>query len=734
MFRLILIFAAEMRIKTFFVWCVSALFYLKGALAQAPVAVDSLTSRELEEVVITATRTEREVGLLPMPVSIISKSQIRSLGSVRLNDVLSEQAGLLIVPQVNGQGNGLQLQGFNPDYTLILIDGEPIIGRNTGSLELSRIAVGNIRQIEIVKGPSSSLYGSEALAGVVNIITERPPAGTSGQVSARYGTNQTVDLNGDIGFSNEKGGAYFFVNRFRTDGYDLSPERFGNTVSPFASTTLTGKVSYRLTPATEFAMAGRYFQENQSFQFEVFNNNDSVRTFGDGRVTDWNINPTLTTRFSDRWKATARFYATGYRTRSQLDSKQLDTTDYNDFFNQTFARPEVTTEYFLNEKHMFTAGVGHIEESVETSRYGEGDRKRQSTSYGFFQWEWQALPKWSVISGGRFDYNSIYGSQFSPKLSTRYEFSDRFAVKASGGIGFKAPDFRQLYLNFFNTAGGGYTVLGTEVAPGRLAELEAAGQITSYLFDPALLGQLKAETSYAINAGATWQVMPRLGTEVNFFHNSIDNLIETQAVAVTTANQTVFSYRNIRRAFTQGLEVNANYRLAPAWTLSAGYQLLYAKDKDVVASVKRGEVFWRDPETLASSRLRPREYFGLYNRSRHMGNVKLFYRHPSNGWEGTVRAIYRGKYGVGDLIGNIQGEVIPPSNRTGNSILDVHDDFVSGYVLVNVSMAKSLRNGFRFQVGIDNLFNHTEPVFIPNLPGRLAYITASYSFKKKTSQ
>ncbi|MEQ9412445.1 MAG: TonB-dependent receptor plug domain-containing protein, partial [Cyclobacteriaceae bacterium] len=142
-------------------------------LAQVEFVEDSLRTRELDEVIITATRNERTMGALPMPVSLISNVKIRTMGSLRLNDVLTEQTGLVVVPQVNGQGNGIQLQGLNPEYTLILIDGEPVVGRNTGTLELSRLAVGNIKQIEIVKGPSSSLYGSEALAGVINIITER---------------------------------------------------------------------------------------------------------------------------------------------------------------------------------------------------------------------------------------------------------------------------------------------------------------------------------------------------------------------------------------------------------------------------------------------------------------------------------------------------------------------------------------------------------------------------------
>jgi len=126
---------------------------------------DSLRVQQLEEVVVTGTRSERTLGALPMPVTLLKADLIKTMGSVRLNDVLTEQTGLVVVPQVNGQGSGIQLQGMDPAYTLILVDSEPIIGRNTGTLELSRLAVGNIKQVEIIKGPSSSLYGSDALAG-----------------------------------------------------------------------------------------------------------------------------------------------------------------------------------------------------------------------------------------------------------------------------------------------------------------------------------------------------------------------------------------------------------------------------------------------------------------------------------------------------------------------------------------------------------------------------------------
>ena len=651
------------------------------------------------------------------------------MGSLRLNDVLSEQAGLVVVPQVNAQGNGIQVQGFNPDYTLILIDGEPIIGRYTGSLELSRIAVGNIKQIEIVKGPSSSLYGSDALAGVINIITEKP-TGNQGSLSTRYSSNNTLDIAGDANLTKKKTGINLFANRYSTDGYDLSPENFGKTVSPFTNYTLHSKITYNVTPTTDLSVSGRYFTEDQQFRFEVESNGDRIRTAGEGTTNDWSFNPVLTHRFTQKLKTVARFYTTRYKTITHLELESDGSPYYQDDFKQSFTRPEVHAEYFFNAENILTLGTGYIRETVQTSRYGDQEKREQETTYGFFQHEWLPVEKLVLIVGGRFDYNSLYGAQFSPKLSTQYEVSKKLTFKISGGVGFKSPDFRQLYFNFSNSAGGGYSVLGTEVALPRLAELEAAGQIQEYLFDPAKLGDLKAERSLALNVGIHAEILPSLKMELNVFYNSIDNLIETQAVAITTSGQSIYSYRNILRAYTQGIESDFSYPLLKNVSLSLGYQLLFAKDKDVAEAVKDGDVYWRDPNTLVTRRLKPNEYFGLYNRSRHLGNLKIFYNNKIKGLEASLRVIYRGKYGIGDIRGSIQGETIPQSDRNSNAILDVYDDFVKDYAVVNISAAKTVKQMVRFQVGVDNLFDHTEPVVIPNLPGRLFYASVACSLSK----
>lgn len=714
-----------------------AIFFLlvaKIGYSQPPeIYRDSLLTRELDEIIITATRNERTMGALPMPVSLVSKGQIRTMGSLRLNDVLTEQTGLVVVPQINAQGNGIQLQGFNPDYTLILLDGEPIIGRYTGSLELSRIAVGNIKQIEIVKGPSSSLYGSDALAGVINIITDRP-AGMGINSSARYGSNNTMDLSAGMNLTKDKMGIYLFGNRYSTDGYDLSPQNFGKTVSPFTNYTLNSKITYKVSPQTDLSVSGRYFNEDQHFNFEVSSGTEKVRTSGIGNTHDWNINPVLTHRFSNKIKTIARFYSTHYSTKTNLSLESDGSAYYSDDFEQSFTRPEVNMEYFINDKNILTMGSGLAYETVRTSRYGDLTQRSQQTTYGFFQHEWMPIERLSVIAGGRLDHNNIYGSQFSPKLSSRYELNERVTLKGSAGVGFKSPDFRQLYFNFTNSAAGGYSVLGTEVVADQLRQLDNQGQVSTYYINPTLIGKLNAERSLAVNLGAHTNLINSLSADFNGFYNSINNLIETQIVASTTSGQNIYSYRNIQRAYTSGLESNFTYPISTQLKLSLGYQLLYAKDKDVANAVQNGEVFYRDQETLITKRLKPNEYYGLYNRSRHSGNVKLFYSNQPKGLEASVRIIYRGKYGIGDIRGNIQGETIPPSDVNSNAVLDVYDDFVAGYAQVNLSIAKTIKQTIRLQIGVDNLFNYKEPIFIPNLPGRLVYGSVSYSFTRKNVQ
>lgn len=703
------------------------LFSLSLAQTPLPDTLGTRAGQALDEVVVTATRSERPMGALPLPVTVISARQIRQMGSLRLSDVLREQTGLAVV---SDHGQGIQIQGFGPDYTLILVDGEPLVGRTAGTLDLTRLAVGTIKQIEIVKGPSSSLYGSEALAGVVNIITEtagvRPsdqPGKSSqqGSLSARYGANQTSDVSGDVSTHFGKLGIYLFGNRYQSAGYSLSnatgrTDTGNQTIAPFVNYTGSGRLTYRFSPKLSLSVSGRYFSEKQDNAFVL---SASERVAGPGTVGDYSLNPVLTHRPADRWKVTYRYYRTGYQTRTDLryvgTNKEYDTS----FFRQTFDRPEAVAEHIINSKHILTMGAGLIVESVEATRYT--NRQRFMTRYGFVQHEWMPTVRWTVIAGGRFDAHSQYAHQFSPKVSGRYELSKSIVLRSSMGAGFKAPDFRQLYLNFDNAVAG-YSVFGTQELAAGITRLQQQGQIAEVLLDPSRFGSIRAESSVAYNLGVQFKSTQQpLTIGLNLFRNDISDLIETQVAARKTNGQNVFSYTNLNRVFTQGLEIDGSYRLAVGsgrLTLSTGYQYLVAKDKAVVAAVAALTVFRRNVETLVSERVRPGEYGGLLNRSRHMANVKLFYEHPKTGLLASLRGIYRGRYGFAD--------------RDGNLILDSDQEYVRGYVTWNASVAKTWKS-LTLQAGVDNLTGYTDPPFIPTLAGRLWYASLRWDWTKRNS-
>jgi outer membrane receptor for ferrienterochelin and colicins len=671
---------------------------------------DSLKGRALNEVIVTATRTERPMGSLPMPVTVINKAQIQQMGSLRLNDVLREQTGLALVTD---HGQGVQIQGFGPEYTMILLDGEPLVGRTAGTLDLTRLAVGNIRQIEIVKGPSSSLYGSEALAGVVNIITDNASR-TMGSLSARYGANRTSDLSGDVSLKSGKIGLYAFANRYQSAGYDLTPETAGQTVSPFLNHTVSGRLTADLSSKLKLIVSGRYFTENQNNRYDV--TNDIIT--GLGKVLDWNLNPVLTHRPSDRWKITYRYYQTRYRTESDLTYQRTGEAYDQSYFQQTFNRPEVQVDRYFGQKQILTLGAGYLAESVNATRYTE--LKRFNDKYAYFQYEWLPTSRWDVIVGGRYDAHSQYASQFSPKVSARYELSQTLALRGSVGVGFKAPDFRQLYLNFDNGVVG-YSVFGTQELVNSLARLQQAGQIAEVLADPARFSNIRAESSLAYNLGLVANLDRSYNLPVTFslnlFRNNISDLIETQAVALKTNGQSVFSYLNLSRVVTQGAELEGQYRLnigAGKLTISGGYQYLQALDQSVLDQIKAGTLYKRDPNTLITTLVKRSDYGGLFNRSRHMANVKIFYELPKQGLSANLRGIYRGRYGFAD--------------RNGNIVLDADNEYVQGYMLWNAAVSKTIK-AFQLQLGVDNLLGHTDPQYIPNLAGRLWYASLRWTIR-----
>ncbi|OYX13526.1 MAG: hypothetical protein B7Z16_15560 [Algoriphagus sp. 32-45-6] len=342
-------------------------------------------------------------------------------------------------------------------------------------------------------------------------------------------------------------------------------------------------------------------------------------------------------------------------------------------------------------------------ETVEATRYD--DLNRFDAGYIFLQHQWDPGKKLNLVTGLRGDLHSQYGGRLSPKISGQYKFSGRLSWQASLGAGFKAPDFRQLLLNF-NNAASGYYVFGATLAEAGIARLQEQGLVAQVLIQPETLGDLQAETSWAVNTGFRWKASQKGLLQVNAFRNHIDHLIETAPIAQLVTGQNAFSYFNIRSVITQGAEVDFSYQLRPNLGLSVGYAFLDTRDTEVLDRIDAGEVFKRDAQNR-TSRVTRADYGGLFNRSRHSGNVKITYREPITGVDLALRAIYRGRFGFADLNGNL--------------ILDDDREYAKGWVSVNLTASKTLSNQIFLEAGATNLLNTATPAQ-PNNPGRVIFL------------
>ena len=683
---------------------------------------DTVGSKDLEEVVITATRTERKLGNVAVPVTLISKKTILSSGSLRLNDILQEQTGLVTTGGTGSNavgggifGNGIQMQGLSPDHTMILLDGEPLIGRQGGVMDLSRFAIGNIKKIEIVKGPSSSLYGSEAMGGVVNIITE-PVQGKSTSLSARSGSFGYTDMAASGNISGKKIGLYYFGNYNSSKGYDLDPKTIEKTLDPFYNITGQAKLLFNFSPATKLSISNRYFHANQESYYAV--NSKTINVGGTGKTSEFYVNPVLTHRFSENTQSQLRVAVSQYRFTQSLDSLVTKLPYYFDDFRQGFYRLENQSDFKLGKTVDLTIGGGYTVNTINTTRYREP--KQQEVWHTFIQSEWHFNTKGVIIGGLRYDHNTDFKARLSPKVAASYQVSPKFKLNASVGSGFKAPDFRQLYLNFTNNAGQGYSIYGAgEFSVAALEQQKQDGLIAGILPEAYLIQTLQPEISTGINAGFSYLPFTKLKVDVNLFRNDIDNLINYIPVGVNNNSSSIFSYININRAFTQGIESNLTYYFKD-FEISGGYQYLISGDKDLISKIEKGEVFGRD-NPLGSARLMTKDdYEGLYNRSRHTAQWKIFYSNPVNGWGGSVRGIYRSRFGVLDL--------------DGNGFSNMQEEFAEGMLQVNATISKQFKKKITAQIGANNLLNQINARWMPNIPGTNWFISLQIHFSHKTKQ
>lgn len=653
-----------------------------------------------------------------MPSSVITRKTIEQMGSRRLDEVLKEQTGLAIVSDI-GSGSravGLQMQGFDSGYTMIMIDGQPMVGRNSGNFDLSRITVSNIERIEIIKGASSCLYGSEALAGVVNIVTRKNITQPQGLAALRYGSYNMVDatLEGETPFAGKKGSAYLSANYYRTDGFNANPYlQEGKTAPPFSSYNLQGRSRYVLNDISTLNFNGRYTTRHSvnALNYGVRPSTDVL----DER--DLNGSVSLNNDLRNGTRLKTQYYLTRYQTAQDITDLNSGALIPGNTFTQYLHRAEMQGSRSISSSMNLTGGVGGAYEHLNDVSYR--GTKTMSNYFAYWQADWAASTKINITGGTRFDYHNKYGSKLNPGIGLRYTPVKALTFKAAIGTGFKTPNFQQLYLVFTNIQTG-YTVLGAEEFSREIQILKDAGQIESIWPVASRVGQLKPERSVSYSTGFTLTPSRSLKFDVNVFYNDVKNFINSEQVATKTSGQQIFSYLNIAKAYLAGTEIGLNWSATPSLNINAGYQLLYAVDRGVVDSIKAdqglyGQVY--DTELNQMRRSTRSDYFGLSNRSRHMANIKFTYEHEKSGFTGSFRINYRSKYGFME------------ANRA-NNFIDRYDTFVRSFFLFNAAVQKTFyHKHLSLQLTADNLLDYRDQL-MPAQQGRAIIGGITWKFFK----
>jgi len=496
---------------------------------------------ELESIVVTGTRTERYLKDVPVTTQVLRHNKINESGAINLSEALDRMTGVSIVE--NQFGHGIELCGFDSDHVLVLIDGMKLIGRTNGQLDVSQIPVNQIERIEVVKGANSALYGSEAMGGVVNIITKKlndtfnfkigGALGSFGKLSLAPSIQGSIlGLNAKLNINTQTFGKEYLYpvelwengSSYVKNNYDLTL----NYTSPFWGTS-----NIKLL----------YFSESQSQDLNIFNDiTENIRSsiqFGNRlNIYDFDIHSIIETSEYDhiykRIKISSGFKKTNDQT---IDALKRYSISINKQINN----------------HLISCGNGYEAESIISDRVSNNNQN--STLYfGFVQDEYQFTDKLTFLSGVRHDYHSIYGKYYSPKFSIMFkpEFFSR--IRFSYGEGFRAPSFKELYLDF-TVEEIGYRILGDTL--------------------------LQPERSNSINLDfERWHTNSYHG-RLNFFYNKINNLIDYVYLGEEDSTfLDLWQSANIREAITNGFDIDITYFLQKNIEFSLGYSFLNTWDVD----------------------------------------------------------------------------------------------------------------------------------------------------------
>ena len=497
----------------------------------------------MDELVITSTRTKKIHKNVPIATEIINKKEIQTSGALNVSDLLSQRSGISMSTSVEGS-SVLNILGMDSRYILILIDGQPITGRFNSRVSLDQITTNNINQIEIIKGPNSSLYGSEAMGGVINIITDSSNNNDNFSFRYRYsGSKNNFNL-----FNNNKGSrnlqSYLKLNfkNFKSV-FNINLD-FINTAKEIEYLDINDVVKWNfnndLYYKNNFKISLHTFQDNQTGSSSLMDNDTYIQR------NSLNLSHKINSQ--SNFNINHSFWLQNYlRQYKQIRPWGEIITD--DLTSENAVEYEINLVKSINENSLSIGS--EIGQSTYNSERVENNNKTMNAISLYSQYDIKSLYGLQTLIGLRLDKYSDHNFVSSPRIGLMYSYNSRWKIRSTWGKGFRAPTFTEKYIDW-NHIQFGYQVIGNE--------------------------NLIPETSLGITFGVEYYHPIVYHVSLMFYHTKFNNMINDYIIE--SGQPTILSYENINKAIYNGIEIQGKWNITNQATSSWNINFVDNRDSN----------------------------------------------------------------------------------------------------------------------------------------------------------
>lgn len=548
---------------------------------------------QLHQIIVTGTHLQSTAETTGSSVSVLSQQDLEDGQYRNAIDAIQQVAGVDVV-QSGGQGGNAAvfLRGANSEHTLVLLDGIELNNPATTnrSFNMANLTLENIERVEIIRGPQSTIYGSDAMGGVINLISKKAEEGTHTRISSEAGSYNSFTQVGNVSYGSDPFDVSTGITRQDIGGISSARASDGNSEHDgYENTSLSNRLRFAPSDIIEGTATTRYTRSHTSLDnFGGVGGDDPNRYF---RNHEFFTRGDVNAKLLSKTLTPAAYMA--YTRHKLLDDNNPDAVS-SETLRSSFGGDIVTvgsrttwapTEYFssvvggetqgerADSYYFFEAGDSPYEDNL----YGKGAR----TNSFFFETQ-SSLDKTLYFDAGvRHDNHSIFGGKTTFKVAPAILFDTGTKLRGSVGTGFKAPSLVQLYSSYGNR-------------------------------------DLKAETSTGWDLGVDQEIVKnRLSTSITYFRNDFDDLV--------TFSPSTFILENIAKSHTQGIEVGSTVEMSEQLSLRLAYTYTDTKNETT------GESLLRRPRnknsmTLAyqpTSRFRSQLQWRLYS-SRFDNNFNVY--------------------------------------------------------------------------------------------------------------